>query len=85
MKPTPFKPTHVLSRLEAVTITSATMLSKLEADVAWYKSALEQKTAWTLQLKVEMTALKAENLCLRILLIVLGCLASATSLALCWL
>lgn len=79
----PFKPPHILSRLEAVTNTSATLLSKLEADVAWYKSALQQKSLWARQLEVDNLDLRIQNSRLKHALVVLGLLAlGATLLAL---
>lgn len=41
-----FKPTIGLRRLEDVTATASARISKLEADVEWYKHVLEEKHAW---------------------------------------
>lgn len=49
-----FNPSHQLSRLDALTNTASTALARAEANAAWYKTALQQKTIWTYQIEAEL-------------------------------
>jgi len=55
----PFSPTVGLRRLADVTATASARITKLEADVEWYKHALEEKHAWAR--REEQRARRAER------------------------
>lgn len=70
-----------LNRLEAVTVTAANKIAQLEADVAWYKSALKEKSDWAQELSNENQ--KQERAIARLALACFICLLiGATALAL---
>lgn len=46
----PFPAPHVLSRLESVTATASTSITRLETELSWYKHALAEKSVWAREL-----------------------------------
>jgi hypothetical protein len=77
-------PKPALSRLEAVTTTAASAITKLESELTWYKSALLQKSLVVHELQYELDECRRTVHSLRFWL-TFALIACATSLALRWL
>jgi len=75
-----FNPSHMASRLEAVTNVASARITKLTADVEWYQRALEEKSRWARELEAELHTVRRQRTW-ALALAVLALLACATALA----
>ena len=75
-----FNPSHIASRLEAVTNVASARITKLTADVEWYQRALEEKSRWARELEAELKYVRFQRMCVTTMLVTL-ILACATALA----